>query len=113
MTSITWATAARSVVNFWRTRSIGLVRERAVKERMSVYPELATAMPRDLINAKPVIAAIFEPFRQSAQPVHGSDQPALITHKRRLSALGPGGLSRERRVRGARRTPPLRPHLSD
>ena len=58
---------------------IGLVRmERAIKEKMSVYQEMATAMPHDLINAKPVMASIREFFgSQPAQPVHGPDQPAL------------------------------------
>src|SRR5436189_4090323 len=78
---------------------IGLVRmERAIKEKMSVYQEMATAMPHDLINAKPVMAAIRE-FFGSSQPSQFMDQTnplSEITHKRRLSALGPGGLSRER-----------------
>ncbi len=58
---------------------IGLVRmERAIKEKMSVYQEMATAMPHDLINAKPVMASIREFFgSQPAQPVHGPDEPAL------------------------------------
>ncbi len=58
---------------------IGLVRmERAIKEKMSVYQELSTAMPHDLINAKPVMAAIREFFGSLAiVAIHGSDQPAL------------------------------------
>src|SRR6202795_293876 len=78
---------------------IGLVRmERAIKEKMSVYQEMSTAMPHDLVNAKPVMAAIRE-FCGSSQLSQFMDQTnplSEITHKRRLSALGPGGLSRER-----------------
>jgi DNA-directed RNA polymerase subunit beta len=78
---------------------IGLVRmERAIKEKMSVYQELSTAMPHDLINAKPVMAAIREFFGSSqlSQFMDQTNPLSEITHKRRLSALGPGGLSRER-----------------
>src|SRR3979490_1037443 len=78
---------------------IGLVRmERAIKEKMSVYQEMATAMPHDLINAKPVMAAIREFFGSSqlSQFMDQNNPLSEITHKRRLSALGPGGLSRER-----------------
>ena len=78
---------------------IGLVRmERAIKEKMSVYQELTTAMPHDLINAKPVMAAIREFFGSSqlSQFMDQTNPLSEITHKRRLSALGPGGLSRER-----------------
>src|SRR5256714_1695755 len=78
---------------------IGLVRmERAIKERMSVYQEIATAMPNDVINAKPVMAAIREFFGSSqlSQFMDQTNPVSEITHKRRLSALGPGGLSRER-----------------
>src|SRR5277367_1254296 len=78
---------------------IGLVRmERAIKEKMSVYQELSTAMPHDLINAKPVMAAIREFFGSSqlSQFMEQTNPLSEITHKRRLSALGPGGLSRER-----------------
>src|ERR1700750_1738536 len=78
---------------------IGLVRmERAIKERMSVYQEMSTAMPPDLINAKPVMAAIREFFGSSqlSQFMDQTNPLSEITHKRRLSALGPGGLSRER-----------------
>src|SRR5436309_9608918 len=78
---------------------IGLVRmERAIKEKMSVYQEMATAMPHDLINAKPVMASILEFFGSSqlSQFMDQTNPLSEITHKRRLSALGPGGLSRER-----------------
>ena len=78
---------------------IGLVRmERAIKEKMSVYQEMITAMPHDLINAKPVIAAVREFFGSSqlSQFMDQTNPLSEITHKRRLSALGPGGLSRER-----------------
>jgi DNA-directed RNA polymerase subunit beta len=78
---------------------VGLVRmERAIKEKMSVYQEMATAMPHDLINAKPVMAAIREFFGSSqlSQFMDQTNPLSEVTHKRRLSALGPGGLSRER-----------------
>jgi DNA-directed RNA polymerase subunit beta len=78
---------------------IGLVRmERAIKEKMSVYQEMTTAMPNDLINAKPVMAAIQEFFGSSqlSQFMDQTNPLSEVTHKRRLSALGPGGLSRER-----------------
>jgi len=78
---------------------IGLVRmERAIKEKMSVYQEMSTAMPHDLVNAKPVTAAIREFFGSSqlSQFMDQTNPLSEITHKRRLSALGPGGLSRER-----------------
>jgi DNA-directed RNA polymerase subunit beta len=78
---------------------IGLVRmERAIKEKMSVYQEMSTAMPHDLVNAKPVMAAIREFFGSSqlSQFLDQTNPLSEITHKRRLSALGPGGLSRER-----------------
>jgi len=78
---------------------IGLTRmERTIKEKMTVASDLASAMPQDLINSKPVIAALKE-FYGSSQLSQFMDQInslAEITHKRRLSALGPGGLSRER-----------------
>jgi hypothetical protein len=84
---------------------------------MSVYQEMATAMPHDLINAKPVMAAIREFFGSSqlSQFMDQTNPLSEVTHKRRLSALGPGGLSRERAgLRGARRPPDaLRPHLPD
>ena len=78
---------------------IGLVRmEKAVKEKMSILQEIDAAMPRDLINAKPVMASIKEFFGSSqlSQFMDQTNPLAEITHKRRLSALGPGGLSRER-----------------
>src|SRR2546423_3515459 len=78
---------------------IGLVgMEAAIKEKMSVYQEMSTAMPHDLVNAKPVMAAIREFFGSSqlSQFMDQTNPLSEITHKRRLSALGPGGLSRER-----------------
>src|SRR5437868_694872 len=78
---------------------IGLVRmERAIKEKMDVYQEMATAMPHDLVNARPVMAAIKEFFGSSqlSQFMDQTNPLSEVTHKRRLSALGPGGLSRER-----------------
>ena len=78
---------------------IGLVRmERAIKEKMSVHQEMTTAMPHDLITAKPVMASIREFFGSSqlSQFMDQTNPLSEITHKRRLSALGPGGLSRER-----------------
>jgi DNA-directed RNA polymerase subunit beta len=77
---------------------IGLVRmERAIKERMSSV-DIDTVMPHDLINAKPVVAAVREFFGSSqlSQFMDQTNPLSEITHKRRLSALGPGGLTRER-----------------
>jgi DNA-directed RNA polymerase subunit beta len=77
---------------------IGLVRvERAVKERLSL-PDAETVMPQDLINAKPISAAVKEFFGSSqlSQFMDQNNPLSEITHKRRVSALGPGGLSRER-----------------
>jgi DNA-directed RNA polymerase subunit beta len=77
---------------------IGLVRmERAVKERMSLQ-EIETQMPHDLINAKPVNAIVKEFFglSQLSQFMEQTNPLSEVTHKRRLSALGPGGLTRER-----------------
>ena len=77
---------------------IGLVRmERAIRERMSIQ-DLEGAMPHDLINSKPVSAAIKEFFGSSqlSQFMDQTNPLSEITHKRRLSALGPGGLTRER-----------------
>jgi DNA-directed RNA polymerase subunit beta len=77
---------------------VGLVRvERAVKERLSLS-ESENLMPQDLINAKPVSAAIKEFFGSSqlSQFMDQNNPLAEITHKRRVSALGPGGLTRER-----------------
>jgi len=78
---------------------VGLVRmERAIKERMTIHQDIENAMPRDLVNAKPVIAAVKEFFGSSqlSQFMDQTNPLAEVTHKRRLSALGPGGLSRER-----------------
>src|SRR3982075_3300411 len=88
---------------------MGLVRmERAIKEKMSVYQEMSTAMPHDLVNAKPVMAAIREFFGSSqlSQFMDQTNPLSEITHKRRLSALGPGGLSRERAGFEVRDVPP-------
>lgn len=77
---------------------IGLLRmERAIKERMSSI-EIDTVMPQDLINAKPAAAAVREFFGSSqlSQFMDQTNPLSEITHKRRLSALGPGGLTRER-----------------
>ncbi len=77
---------------------IGLLRmERAIKERMSSI-EIDTVMPQDLINAKPAAAAVREFFGSSqlSQFMDQNNPLSEITHKRRLSALGPGGLTRER-----------------
>ncbi len=90
---------------------IGLVRmERAIKEKMSVYQEMSTAMPHDLVNAKPVMAAIREFFGSSqlSQFMDQTNPLSEITHKRRLS------FPRARRIRGARRSShALWAHLSD
>ncbi len=77
---------------------IGLLRmDRAIKERMSSV-DIDSVMPHDLINAKPVAAAVREFFGSSqlSQFMDQNNPLAEITHKRRLSALGPGGLTRER-----------------
>ena len=77
---------------------VGLVRmERAIRERMSLQ-EIETLMPHDLINAKPVSAVIKEFFGSSqlSQFMDQTNPLSEVTHKRRLSALGPGGLTRER-----------------
>jgi DNA-directed RNA polymerase subunit beta len=77
---------------------VGLLRmERAIKERMSSV-EIDTIMPQDLINAKPAAAAVREFFGSSqlSQFMDQTNPLSEITHKRRLSALGPGGLTRER-----------------
>jgi DNA-directed RNA polymerase subunit beta len=77
---------------------VGLVRmERAIKERMAIQ-DLDTLMPHDLVNAKPVQAVIKEFFgtSQLSQFMDQTNPLSEITHKRRLSALGPGGLTRER-----------------
>src|SRR6202040_837857 len=77
---------------------VGLLRmERAIKERMSAV-DIDTVMPHDLINAKPVAAAVREFFGSSqlSQFMDQTNPLSEVTHKRRLSALGPGGLTRER-----------------
>ncbi len=77
---------------------VGLVRmERAVKERMAIQ-EIETMMPYDLVNQKPVAAAVKEFFGSSqlSQFMDQTNPLSEVTHKRRLSALGPGGLTRER-----------------
>ena len=77
---------------------VGLLRmERAIKERISTV-EIDTVMPQDLINAKPVAAAVREFFGSSqlSQFMDQTNPLSEVTHKRRLSALGPGGLTRER-----------------
>ena len=77
---------------------LGLLRmERAIKERMSQV-DIDTVMPQDLINAKPAAAAVREFFGSSqlSQFMDQTNPLSEITHKRRLSALGPGGLTRER-----------------
>ena len=96
---------------------IGLVRmERAIKERMSLQ-EIETLMPHDLINSKPVSAVIKEFFGSSqlSQFMDQTNPLSSVTHKRRLSALGPGGLTRERAGFEVRDVHPdaLRSHLSD
>ena len=77
---------------------VGLLRmERAVKERMSSV-DISTVMPNDLINAKPAVAAVREFFGSSqlSQFMDQTNPLSEVTHKRRVSALGPGGLTRER-----------------
>ncbi|MCX7981550.1 MAG: DNA-directed RNA polymerase subunit beta [Syntrophales bacterium] len=77
---------------------IGLVRmERAIKEKMTLH-DIETLMPHDLVNAKPVTAVVNEFFGSSqlSQFMDQTNPLSEITHKRRLSALGPGGLTRER-----------------
>ena len=78
---------------------IGLLRmERTIKEKMSTFLEIESAMPQDLINAKPITTS-FKDFFGTSQLSQFMDQTnplSEITHKRRVSALGPGGLTRER-----------------
>ena len=77
---------------------VGLLRmERAIRERMSSV-EIDTVMPQDLINAKPAAAAVKEFFGSSqlSQFMDQTNPLSEVTHKRRLSALGPGGLTRDR-----------------
>ena len=77
---------------------IGLLRmERTVKEKMSTFLEIESAMPQDLINAKPITTSLKDFCHFTVISIYGSNQPlSEITHKRRVSALGPGGLTRER-----------------
>jgi len=78
---------------------IGLLRmERTVKEKMSTFIEIESAMPQDLINAKPITTSLKDFFATSAlsQFMDQTNPLSEITHKRRVSALGPGGLTRER-----------------
>jgi DNA-directed RNA polymerase subunit beta len=78
---------------------IGLLRmERTVKEKMSTFLEIETAMPQDLINAKPITTSLKDFFATSqlSQFMDQTNPLSEITHKRRVSALGPGGLTRER-----------------
>src|SRR5256886_4308392 len=72
--------------------------EHAIKERMAMSQEIDTLMPHDLINAKPVSAVVKEYFGSSqlSQFMDQTNSLSEVTHKRRLSALGPGGLTRER-----------------
>ncbi|MEA4880315.1 MAG: DNA-directed RNA polymerase subunit beta [Synergistaceae bacterium] len=78
---------------------VGLLRmERIAKERMTTIPDLGSAMARDLINVRPIAASLREFFGsgQLSQFMDQTNPLAEVTHRRRLSALGPGGLSRER-----------------
>ena len=78
---------------------IGLLRmERTVKEKMSTFLEIESAMPQDLINAKPITTSLKDFFSTSqlSQFMDQTNPLSEITHKRRVSALGPGGLTRER-----------------
>ncbi|MDC1096651.1 DNA-directed RNA polymerase subunit beta [Pelagibacteraceae bacterium] len=78
---------------------IGLLRmERTVKEKMSTFLEIESAMPQDLINAKPITTSLRDFFATSqlSQFMDQTNPLSEITHKRRVSALGPGGLTRER-----------------
>ena len=78
---------------------VGLLRmERVIKERMTIQPDPASTTPAALINVRPVVAAVREFFggSQLSQFMDQANPLAELTHKRRLSALGPGGLSRER-----------------
>ena len=78
---------------------IGLLRmERTIKEKMSTFLEIESAMPQDLINAKPITTSLKDFFATSqlSQFMDQTNPLSEITHKRRVSALGPGGLTRER-----------------
>ena len=99
-TSTTWATAACASVGEMAENAfrVGLVRvERAVKERLTIA-ESEPLMPQEMINAKPVAAAVKEFFGSSqlSQFMDQNNPLSEVTHKRRVSALGPGGLTRER-----------------
>ena len=100
MTSTTSATAACAAVGEMAENAfrVGLVRvERAVKERLT-QAETEGLMPQEMINAKPVAAAVKEFFGSSqlSQFMDQNNPLSEVTHKRRVSALGPGGLTRER-----------------
>ncbi len=90
--------------------------ERVIRERMTIQ-DLDVVTPQSLINIRPVTAAIKEFFGSSplSQFMDQNNPLAELTHKRRMSALGPGGLSRDRAIlRGSRRTlQPLRPYVPD
>jgi DNA-directed RNA polymerase subunit beta len=79
-------------------RDLGRVDDIDSKEKMSIHPDIDSAMPRDLVNSKPVMASVDEFFGSSqlSQFMDQTNPLSEVTHKRRLSALGPGGLSRER-----------------
>ena len=72
--------------------------ERAIKERMTNAPDIETVMPNDLVNPKPLTISLKDFFATSqlSQFMDQTNPLSEITHKRRLSALGPGGLTRER-----------------
>ncbi len=97
---------------------VGLLRmERVIKERMTTQLDAANTTPAALINIRPVVAAVREFYggSQLSQFMDQTNPLAELTHKRRLSALGPGGLSRRTRgLRRARRPPlPLRANMPD
>ena len=97
---------------------IGLVRmERAIKEKMSVYQEMSTAMPHDLVNAKPVMAAIREFFGSSQLSQFMDQTNPLVGDHAQAASLGPWtrrSVARARRIRSPRRAShALRPHLPD
>ena len=78
---------------------VGLLRlERNIRDRMSVVTELADVTPAQLINARPVVAAVREFFASSqlSQFMDQANPIAELSHKRRLSSMGPGGLTKER-----------------
>ena len=97
---------------------IGLVRmERAIKEKMSVYQEMSTAMPHDLVNAKPVMAAIREFFGSSQLSQFMDQTNPLERDHAQAASFGPWtrrSVPRARRIRSPRRaSDALRPHLPD